>query len=190
MSLRNAFLAAAFMGCAFTAPSAFADQQAPVYRTLTGPPACLPCGAEPHYLVIGSHEEVDDLHARLTKRCGGAGPADVWRESVLGLGVDFRDEAVVAMYEVIGTGGEPSLDLTGPEDGVLRAAIQWRTGPPPYPPIASAVCLAFAVQKSAVKRVDIVPGGVLEKDRSVRSLAVPAIRADEAAAAATNVDPQ
>jgi hypothetical protein len=172
VSLRILFLTTAVIWCAFTAQSVFAGMRESAYRILEGPPACLPCGAEPRYLVVGSHEEVSDLHAKLTERCGGSESPDAWRQSVLGLRVDFRDEAIIAMYEVIGTGGQPSLDIAGPEDGVLKAAITWHTGPPPHPPIATAACFTFAVRKSAVKRVDIMPGGVLSKDRSERSLVV------------------
>jgi hypothetical protein len=88
------------------------------------------------------------------------------------LRIDLRDEAIVTMYEVIGTGGKPSLRITGPENKVLNAAIAWDTGPAPHVPIATAACLTFAVLKSAVDRVDFMPGGVLNKSRGKLSLPV------------------
>jgi hypothetical protein len=99
------------------------------------------------------------------------------------LSIDFRDEAVVTMYEVIGTGGKPSIHITGPENGVLKAAIVWDTGPPPHVPIATATCFTFAVLKSVVKRIDIMPGGVLNKTREALSLSVLTGRPNKAPAA-------
>jgi hypothetical protein len=98
------------------------------------------------------------------------------------LSIDFRDEAIITMYEVIGTGGKPSLQITGPESKVLKAAIAWDTGAPPHVPIATAACFRFAVLKSAVDRVDVMPGGVLNKTREERSLPVVAARPNKAVA--------
>lgn len=174
MSIRFLCLAAAVAWFAFSTKPGFADHRESVHRILHGRHACLPCGAKPHYVVIGSDEKINALHAQLAEICGDSKAPDTWRQSVIDLGVNFRDEAVIALYEVIGTGGTASLAIAGPEDGILKAAIKWHTGPPPHPPIATAACITFAVQKSAVRRVDILPGGVLNKDRSERSLVVPA----------------
>jgi len=101
----------------------------------------------------------------------------------MGLNIDFRDEAIVTMYEVIGSGGKPSLHITGPESKVLKAAIVWDTGPPPHAPIATAACLTFAVLKSDVNRIDVMPGGVLNKSREKRSLPVVTARPNKPVAA-------
>jgi hypothetical protein len=149
----------------------FADDPESAYRVLRGPVACLPCGGAP-YVVIDSQDRVQDLYAELKEMCGEARSPETWRKSVTDLGIDFDDEAVVAMYEVIGTAGQPSLELTGPQEGVLRAAIAWHTGPPPHVPVATAACITFAVKKSAVHTVTITSGGVLHQTKEELSLEV------------------
>lgn len=176
MPIRVLYLAVAVLWFAFSAKPGYAEKQEPVYRILEGRQACLPCGSEPPYLVIGSLEEVSDLHAMLTEKCGKSESPNNWRQSVIGLGVDFRFEAIITMYEVIGSGGHASLDIAESEDGILKASINWDRGSPPYAPIATAACFAFAVKKAAIKRVDILPGGVLSKNRSELSLIIPAGR--------------
>jgi hypothetical protein len=133
--------------------------------------ACLPCGGAA-YVVIDSQDRVRDLYVELKERCTEAQAPERWRKAITDLGMDFENEAIVAMYEVIGTGGKPSLETTGPEEGLLRAAIAWETGPPPHVPIATAACMAFAVRKSLVHTVTIAPGGVLNKTTEGLSLAV------------------
>jgi hypothetical protein len=115
---------------------------------------------------------VHDLYAELKEKCRDAESPERWRNSVSDLGVDFENEAIVAMYEVIGTGGKPSLEIAGLLEGVLRAAIAWDTGAPPHVPIATAGCLTFAVKKSAVHTVTIIRGGVLNKTKEELSLKV------------------
>lgn len=100
------------------------------YRVLDSSGGCLPCEGEA-YVVIDSEDKMRDLHADLEERCPDTLSAKTWHQAVTDLGIDFVDEAIVAMYEVIGTGGKPSLAVTGPDEGVLRAAIAWDTGPPP-----------------------------------------------------------
>ena len=151
-------------------PSLAADPES-AYRILQGPVACLPCGGAP-YVVIDSQDRVHDLDAELKEECRDAQSPERWRNSVTDLGVDFEIEAIVAMYEVIGTGGTPSLEIVWPQEGVLRAAIAWDTGPPPHVPIATAGCITFAVKKSAVHTVTIVRGGVLNKTKEELSLRV------------------
>jgi hypothetical protein len=151
-------------------PSLAADPES-AYRVLRGPGACLPCGGAP-YVVIDSQDKVHDLYAGLKEACRDAQSPERWRNSVTDLGVDFESEAIVAMYEVIGTGGKPSLEIAGPREGVLRAAIAWDKGPPPHVPIATAGCITFAVKKSAVHTVTIIRGGVLNKTKEELSLRV------------------
>lgn len=165
----------------FGEPSS-AESAEPAYRLLQGTGACLPCGAESH-VVIDTRDRLEDLYTGLKKRCRASQAPDTWRQSILNLGIDFRNQAIVAMYEVIGTAGKPSLQVTGPESKVLKAAIAWDSGPPPHVPVATATCLTFAVLKSVVARVDIMPGGVLNKTREELSLPVVAERPDRAPAA-------
>ena len=162
----------------------FAGSPEAAYRVLQVTGTCLPCGAK-SYVVIDSEEKLEDLYTELKEECRGSRAPDAWRQSIMDLSIDFRDEAVVTMYEVIGTGGKPSLHITGPENGILRAAIAWDTGPPPYVPIATAACFTFAVLKSVVKRIDIMPGGVLNKTREELSLPVLTARPNKAPAADT-----
>jgi hypothetical protein len=150
---------------------AFADDPEPAYRVLHAPAVCLPCGG-PSYFVVDSQDRVNDLYAQLEERCGEAQSPETWRTSVTDLGIDFENEAIVAMYEVIGTGGQPTLEISGPQEGVLRAAIAWNMGPPPHVPIATAGCIAFAVKKSLVQTVTITRGGVLNKTTEKLSLTV------------------
>ena len=149
----------------------FADDPESAYRVLGGPVACLPCGGAP-YVVIGSQDRVHDLYAELKEICREAQSPERWRNSVTELGIDFENEAIVAMYEVIGTDGNPSLEIAGLQQGVLRAAIAWDTGPPPHVPVATAGCITFAVKKSVVHTVTIVRGGVLNKTKDELSLKV------------------
>jgi hypothetical protein len=152
------------------------------YRVLHGTGTCLPCGAE-SYVVVDSQDKVEDLYTELKDKCRGSQAPDTWRQSIMDLSIDFRNEAIVTMYEVIGTGGKPSLHITGPEGKVLKAAIAWDTGPPPHVPVATAACFTFAVLKSVVNRVDVMPGGVLNKTREELSLPVVTARPNQAAAA-------
>lgn len=168
----EAGLIAALAACVlFPGQPSFAGDPVAAYRVLDGPAVCLPCGG-PSYFVIDSQDRVNDLHAALKERCGEARSPETWRKSVTDLGIDFDIEAIVAMYEVIGTAGQPSLELTGPQEGVLRAAIAWHTGPPPHVPVATAACMTFAVRKSAVDTVTITSGGVLHKAQEELSLEV------------------
>jgi hypothetical protein len=133
------------------------------YRKLT--PMCLPCRAA-SYVVIASSAQLEKVHADLTIRCGEPRSAAEWREKVEQAGIDFSEEALVIMYEVIGTGGKATLNIEGPMDGVLKAAINWQTPEGPAVPIATAACFSFAVDKSTVERVDIRKGGVLNRNSS------------------------
>jgi hypothetical protein len=165
----------------FGEPS-FAGSPKSAYRVLQGTGACLPCGAE-SYVVIDSQDKLEDLYTELKEKWRESQAPDTWRQSIMDLSIDFRDEAIVTMYEVIGTGGKPSLHITGPESKVLKAAIAWDTGPPPHVPIATAACFTFAVLKSVVNRIDVMPGGVLNKTREELSLPVVTSRPNKAAAA-------
>lgn len=149
----------------YSATGGCAQDSESTYRVLESTGVCLPCGDEA-YVVIDSEDKVRDLHADMQEGCPDAQSAETWRQAVNDLGIDFEHEAIVAMYEVIGTGGNPSLAVTGPEEGVLRAAIAWETGPPPHVPIATAACVIFAVNKSAVHTVTITRGGVLNRNKS------------------------
>lgn len=156
----------------------FAEDPESAYRVLDGPVVCLPCGG-PSYFVIDSQDRVIDLYSALKERCSEVQSPETWRKSVTDLGIDFDNEAIVAMYEVIGTGGKPSLEIAGLQEGVLRAAIAWDTGPPPHVPIATAGCITFAVKKSAVHTVVITSGGVLHKTKEELSLEVSDRRPNE-----------
>jgi hypothetical protein len=162
----------------------FAGSPESAYRVLQGTGACLPCGSE-SYVVINSQDKLDDLYTGLKEKCRGSQAPDTWRQTIMDFGIDFREEAIITMYEVIGAGGKPSLHISGPESKVLKAAIVWDTGPPPYAPIATAACFAFAVMKSTVNRIDVMPGGVLNKNREELSLPVSTVRHHESASGVT-----
>jgi hypothetical protein len=157
--------------------------QAP-YRVLQLSAACVPCGVE-SYVVIDSSEKVEKLYRAAKEKCPASQEPDRWRDAIFNLKIDFRNEAIVTLYEVIGTGGKPSLQITGPVGGVVKANISWDSGPPPHVPIATATCMSFAVVKSAVKQVDVMPGGVLNKKRETLSLPVLAARPGETVPDAT-----
>lgn len=180
MQLRS-LIVSVLVACAlFVGKPSLAESPESPYRVLQGIGACLPCGAESH-VVIDSQDKLEALYTDLMERCRGSQAPQRWRQAIMDLSIDFRDEAIVTMYEVIGTGGKPSLQITGPESKVLKAAIAWDTGLPPHVPIATAACLTFAVLKSAVDRVDVMPGGVLNKTRAELSLPVSAARPVDAA---------
>jgi hypothetical protein len=134
------------------------------YRVLDARGACPPCGSE-SYNIIESRDKLDSLYAKFKKECKAPQAPEIWFRSITDLKIDFKNEAIVTMYEVIGTGGKPSLNITGPETRCIKVSIVWETGPPPHPPIATAACLSLAVSKSAVDRIEITPGGVLNKNR-------------------------
>jgi len=148
--MRAAFLA-------FVLAASDATGQAP-YRTL--PPLCLPCGGESH-VAIGSAAELDRVHAGVKNRCQEPNAPAEWRNRVEQAKLDFSREALVLMYEVIGTGGKAALEVEGPANGVLRAGIRWSIPKGPALPIATAACYSFAVDKVVVRRVDVRAGGVL-----------------------------
>jgi hypothetical protein len=168
----------AVTACLLLGNPSFAYDPESAYRVLGGPVACLPCGGA-HYVVIDSQDRLHDVYAELKEICREPQSPERWRKSVTDLGIDFENEAIVAMYEVIGTGGKPSLEIAGLDEGVLRAAIAWETGPPPHVPIASAGCITFAVKKSVVHTIAIIRGGVLNKSQAELSLAVSGSRPNE-----------
>lgn len=182
MQFRSLIVSVAVACLHFLGEPGFAGSPESVYRVLHASGACLPCGVE-SYVVIDSREKIEDLYSEAREACRGSQAPDAWRQAILDLGIDFRDEAIVTMYEVIGTGGQPSLRVTRPESGVLQAAIAWDTGPPPHVPIATAACFTFAVLKSVVNRIDVMPGGVLNKSREGLSLPVATAQPDKAVAA-------
>jgi hypothetical protein len=171
MQFQSGLMSAVAACVLFLGNPSLADDPESTYRILRGPVACLPCGGAP-YVVIDSQDRVLELYAELKETCREAQSPERWRHSITDLGVDFESEAIVAMYEVIGTGGKPSLEIAGLQEGVLKAAIAWDTGPPPHVPIATAGCITFAVRKSAVHTVAIVRGGVLNKTKEELSLEV------------------
>lgn len=144
--------------CACT-QSGTAVQAESAYRLIPDSRACLPCNLS-RYVVIDSPEAVERLHEELKQTCSGPHLPEAWIRSIEDLQIDFRKEAIVTLYEVIGTGGKPSLRVRGPEDGVLEAAIAWSVGPGPQVPIATAACLVFAANKALVRRVDFIIGGL------------------------------
>lgn len=133
------------------------------YRALSA--LCLPCGAE-SYLAITSRSELKQVDAELVAKCGESRSPAAWRQKVDQAGVDFDKEALINMYEVIGTGGTATLDIEGPVNGVLKAAMRWNTPKGPAVPIATAACFSFAVDKSIVRRVEVSKGGVLNRHPS------------------------
>jgi hypothetical protein len=152
-----ALLSLIFFPCALIACE---KSQHAVHRVLETRQLCMPCGNRSPVL-IDSYERLQELYLILLETCKPPSAADRWRDAVLATGADLRVEAVVVLYEVIGTGGTASLDITGSSEGVLNAAVRWQTGGPPHVPIASAACLSFAVLKSAVRKVNVHTGGVL-----------------------------
>jgi hypothetical protein len=130
------------------------------YRPVSG--ACLPCGGE-SYAVIGSPAELDRMVASLKSKCQEDRSPALWREQVVRSGIDFSKEALVIVYEVIGSGGQSKLETSGPADGVLSVSIAWTVPKGPLPPIATAACFSLAVDKSMVRRVEIRKGGVLNR---------------------------
>jgi hypothetical protein len=145
-------------GMLFSPVTGFAGEKSRAYREV--PAVCLPCGAA-GYLAIASRSALEQAHFDLTEKCGDPREPATWRQKVDQAGIDFDREALIIMYEVIGTGGKATLDVEGPLDGVLKAAINWNTPKGPAVPIATAACFSFAVDKSMVKRVDVRKGGVL-----------------------------
>jgi hypothetical protein len=148
------------MGMLNSPETGFAGEKRRAFREV--PAVCLPCGAA-GYLAIASQSALEEVHLDLVAKCGEPREPAAWRQRVDQAGIDLDQEALIIMYEVIGTGGKASLDIEGPVNGVLQAAINWDTPTGPAVPIATAACFSFAVDKSAVKRVDVRKGGVLHQ---------------------------
>jgi hypothetical protein len=145
-------------GMLISPETGLAGEKSRAYREV--PAVCLPCGAA-GYLAIASKSALEEVHLDLTAKCGEPREPAAWRQRVDQAGIDFGQEALIIMYEVIGTGGRASLDIDGPVNGVMKAAINWNTPKGPALPIATAACFSFAVDKSMVKRVEVRKGGVL-----------------------------
>lgn len=161
MSRMFAFLILVVIGMIITPETGSAGEKSRGYREV--PAMCLPCGAE-SYIAIGSKSALEQVHFDLAAKCGEPRAPAAWRQKVDQAGIDFDKEALIIMYEVIGTGGKAILDIEGSTEGVLKAAINWKTPTGPAVPIATAACFSIAVDKSMVKRVDVRKGGVLRHD--------------------------
>jgi len=129
----------------------------PAYRNVSAGDLGPPCGGSAHF-AITSRADLDRATAGFVAKCGER-PAAEWRHRVENAKIDFSKEALVILYEVIGTGGKARLEVVGPSDGVLRLAIAWETPKGPALPIATAAAFFIAVDKSRVKRVEIGGGG-------------------------------
>jgi hypothetical protein len=141
----------------------------PVYRHVSGGDLGPPCGGPSHF-AIASRADLDRVSAGFAAKCGDRLAAE-WRERIEKSKVDFSKEALVVLYEVIGTGGKAQLNVVGPSDGVLHAGITWETPKGPALPIATAALFVIAVDKTRVKRIEIggvgqVPGAPLSIDLS------------------------
>jgi hypothetical protein len=163
MKRMSAYLVLVVIGIILSRETGSAEENVRGYRVV--PALCLPCGAE-SYLAITSISELKQLHADMVTNCGESRSAAVWHQKVVQAGVDFDKEALIIMYEVIGTGGTATLDIEGPISGVLKVAMKWNTPKGPAVPIATAACFSLAVDKSIVKRVEVSKGGVLNRHLS------------------------
>jgi len=128
----------------------------PAYRNVSAGDLAPPCGGSSHF-AITSRADLDRLSAGFKEKCG-QGPAAEWRRRVENAKIDFSKEALVVLYEIIGTGGKAKLEAVGPTDGVLNLAIAWETPKGPALPIATAAAFVVAVDKSQVKRVELGRG--------------------------------
>ena len=133
------------------------------YRTLpVSFTALLPAHLDNQQLVISSVQQRDALLERLAPEHGA--DAAAWRRAVLDAfaasHVDLREEAVVLVQRVFGTGmANASLSLSGPESGSVTAtlSVHWPKGP--ATPDIGSTRFAFAVKTSSVSRVQIVLAG-------------------------------
>jgi hypothetical protein len=71
--------------------------------------------------------------------------------------VNFSEEVLVIAQDSYGGTGmaTPSLAFTHSSDGALTATIHWYVPPPPVTPDTASCTLAFAVKRSAVKRITV-----------------------------------
>ena len=121
------------------------------------------------YLLLASEKDLDDLTAKAAAARNCLGDSQRFRSEVA-RAVDFDREALVLIEQFYGGTGmaRAELSVTGPEDGVLRASIVVTVPPPPVTPDVARFRFAFAVDKTLVRRVDIVGGG-----GAVESLSIP-----------------
>jgi hypothetical protein len=149
-------------GCGTRVNQQAADQAQAAYRLvpdLTGYYyACLT--GDNTYLLLASEEDLDDLAAKAAAARDCLGDSRRFRSDVA-RAVDFDREALVLIEQFYGGTGmaKAELSITGPEDGVLRAAILITVPPPPVTPDVARFRFAFAVDKALVRRVDILGGG-------------------------------
>ena len=141
-------------GCA--PPDEIDEEKAEGYRAL--PPLCLPCGDERNVGIV-SRAQLDDVSSELSLRCGASEEATSWRQNVDDIELDFEKEALVILWDYIGTQGTPALTVSSPSVGLLTAEIQWEVPAGPARPVATAACYCLAVDKSTVNKVDVTKGG-------------------------------
>jgi hypothetical protein len=142
------------IGCA--PPDRIDEDEAEGYRSL--PPLCLPCGDERN-VGIASRAQLDDVYSELSLRCGTSEEATSWHQKVDDVELDFEKEALVILWDQIGTQGTPALRVSSPGVGLLTAEIQWDVPAGPARPVATGACFCFAVDKATVERMDVMKGG-------------------------------
>lgn len=118
----------------------------------------MPCGDE-RTVGIATGAAFDEVFGELADKCGDSTEATDWRQRVEDAGVDFDIEALVIVWDWIGTQGQPSLAVEEPSPGVLAVALEWDIPSGPARPVATAACFCLAVDKTTVNQVNVNKAG-------------------------------
>lgn len=119
------------------------------------------------YRLIRSTSELRSFAKKLSESCN-VGEVRFLRE-VADARVDFGREVLVLVEHFYGGTGmaRASLSLSGPAEGVVRAAIQIKVPPPPVTPDVARFPFAFAVARQNADRVEITVNGVAAASLSI-----------------------
>ncbi|MGZ8868990.1 MAG: hypothetical protein ACXW2P_11655, partial [Thermoanaerobaculia bacterium] len=111
------------------------------------------------YRLIRSTPELRAFAKELAEACKVE--EDRFLRDVADARVDFAREVLVLAEQFYGGTGmaRASLSLSGPEEGVVRAAIEITVPPPPVTPDVARFPFAFAVAKQNADRIEITVDG-------------------------------
>jgi hypothetical protein len=117
------------------------------------------CAPNRTHRFIPSEDALTKTFAELSSHC----PPDVFEQrrhaflsSLKRARVNFSEEVLAIVQDWYGTGmATPRLGLTHSSDDVITATIHWKVPPPPVTPDTASCTFAFAVKRSAVKRITV-----------------------------------
>jgi hypothetical protein len=160
VSAARAIRLAAAVALALVSLSSCGEAESPPVRQLPDLDLGLfGCAPNRTHRFITSHDDLSKIVAELAPHC----PPDVFEQrrqaflrSLRRARVDLSKEVLVIAQDWYGTGmAKPGLAFTRAADGGLVATISWKVPPPPLTPDTASCTFAFAVKRSAVKRITV-----------------------------------